>query len=824
MNTSAVNAFHGESAGAQPVGRSSLIVRSLAVAGGCSALLVLIGWSADLPALESLWTGSIPIRPGMALCFLLLASSLLVGSVDQSSVRSGLSRDVTTLGTATAAAVIAALMLVLDWSGLDVDGGTVGSTAREGHELLGPLAALGLAAVVAGIRRYPKRFYWALTALAAFAAAATLCAQLVCVPLAPSVTPATTVLCALFAVAACLARTSDGLGRLVQSNGLGGALARPLFPATVLLPTLTAWVSARVLGVKDLGSALVLTELTMGITVALFGAVWVIAHRIDREGTKAGDRIARLARIADATSNAVIITDRSGVIEWVNGGFIDMTGYAFEEAVGRSPGRLLQGADTDADEVRRIGAGIRAGQTIDCELVNYTKRGKAYRNTMKIEPLRGQDGVIDGFMSIQSDVTEHFERNRALDLLTSRFNLATRTAGIGVFDHHVESGELWWSEVMYEIFAQPIGGFKPTLEAWRALIHPEDQPRVRRLGDAALVAQSALEIRYRIVRPDGNVRHVQSIGSFPHASPGLRSRRIGVLLDVTDRIDAERRERVLEVQLRESYHQAGLAETANGVLQSVEQALSGVGLAASTMRRDLTALRPERVEQVAQLIANNRADIATFLAEDVRGKYLPDFLLAIAGQIKGNAQNLDSELGQIEAFIHHLRDVITAQQSLIPMGGTIEPTDLRDLVEVALLVQAPDFARIDVVREYQDLPLMLTDRHKLLQIVVCFVSNARDALLMGGLAPPRVVVRVFRDADDAVFAIEDSGPGMSSDTLSHLWEFGFTTKRNGHGFGLHASALAAREIGARVFAESDGPGRGARFTVRLPLGGAPRVN
>jgi signal transduction histidine kinase len=409
-------------------------------------------------------------------------------------------------------------------------------------------------------------------------------------------------------------------------------------------------------------------------------------------------------------------------------------------------------------------------------------------------------------------------------LLTSRFNLATRAAGIGVFEHDAGSGELWWSEMMFAIVGQPVDGFTPTLAAWRDLIHPEDRARVTRLGDAALLALDALDIRYRVVRPDGSVRHVQSISSYPHENPPNGARRVGVLLDVTERIEAELRERVLEVQLRESFHQTGLAQTANGVLQSVEQALSGVGLAASTMRRDLTELRPERVEQVAQLIAANRADIASFLAEDVRGKYLPDFLLAIAGQIKGSAQNLESELGQIETFILHLRDVIGAQQSLIPMGGTIEPTDLRDLVEVALLVQAPDFARTEVVRDYQELPLILTDRHKLLQIVVCFVSNARDAMLLGGIEAPRVVVRVLRDADDAVFTIEDSGPGMTDDTLAQLWEFGFTTKRNGQGFGLHASALAAREIGARVSAASDGPGRGARFTVRLPLGGAPRLN
>jgi signal transduction histidine kinase len=284
-------------------------------------------------------------------------------------------------------------------------------------------------------------------------------------------------------------------------------------------------------------------------------------------------------------------------------------------------------------------------------------------------------------------------------------------------------------------------------------------------------------------------------------------------------IEAERRELNLEIQLRESLHHASISETANGVLQSVEEALSGVGVAASVMRRELAALRPERLEQVAALIASHRVDIATFLTEDVRGKYLPDYLLAIAQQLTANSSTLEAELGEINRHVRHLRDIISAQQSLIPMGGTLEPTDLRDLIEVALLVQPPDFAAIETLRLFEELPLVRTDRHKLLQIIVCYVSNARDAMLLGGAAPPRIVLRLYRDGGEAVFSIQDTGPGMSPETLSQLWEFGFTTKRNGRGCGLHGSAKAAREIGASLGCESAGLGGGACFSIRLPLSG-----
>ena len=411
------------------------------------------------------------------------------------------------------------------------------------------------------------------------------------------------------------------------------------------------------------------------------------------------------------------------------------------------------------------------------------------------------------------------DRTAALDLLTSRFDLATRAAGIGVYDLDPESGAVWWSDVIYDIVGRTQQNFSPTITAWQALIHAEDLSRLRAEESASERTREPLDTRYRVVRPDGSIRHVQSIASFAHTQQVGSRRRIGVLLDITERIEAERRERVLEAQLRESFHQAGIAETANGVLQSVEQALSGVGVAAAVMRRDLTALRPERVEQVAALLASHRVDIATFLTEDVRGKYLPDYLLAIAQQLKDNSSGLDAALGEINRHVRLLRDIISAQQSLIPMGGSLEPTDLRDLIEVALLVQAPDFAQIEIQRMFEDLPLVLTDRHKLLQIIVCYVSNARDAMLLGGAAPPRVVLRLYRDGDDAVFSIQDTGLGMSEETLSHLWEFGFTTKRNGHGFGLHASVKAARDIGAVLRADSAGLAKGACFSARLPLGG-----
>jgi signal transduction histidine kinase len=128
-----------------------------------------------------------------------------------------------------------------------------------------------------------------------------------------------------------------------------------------------------------------------------------------------------------------------------------------------------------------------------------------------------------------------------------------------------------------------------------------------------------------------------------------------------------------------------------------------------------------------------------------------------------------------------------------------------------------------VVRLYEDVPLVTTDRHKLLQILVNFLSNARDAIQVSATHPGRIVVRLGRDGDHALFSVEDSGVGMSEEVLSHLWRFGFTTKPKGHGFRLHNSANAARAIGATIAAQSDGQDKGSRFMLRLPVDSDSRL-
>jgi signal transduction histidine kinase len=217
------------------------------------------------------------------------------------------------------------------------------------------------------------------------------------------------------------------------------------------------------------------------------------------------------------------------------------------------------------------------------------------------------------------------------------------------------------------------------------------------------------------------------------------------------------------------------------------------------------------------LISDNRATLESFLTNDERGRYLADYLPALSAQISTDVRTVQAELDTIDALLKDLRDVVSAQQLRAHGGSLREPVNLRELIDATLAGQALEMPNIDVVWRCEDLPPVTTDRHKLKLILVNLLSNARDAVLASATQPRRIVVQLSREADHAVILVEDSGVGMSPDVISHLWRFGFTTKALGQGHDLHNSANAAREIGATIAAHSDGPSKGSRFIIRLPM-------
>jgi nitrogen fixation/metabolism regulation signal transduction histidine kinase len=233
-----------------------------------------------------------------------------------------------------------------------------------------------------------------------------------------------------------------------------------------------------------------------------------------------------------------------------------------------------------------------------------------------------------------------------------------------------------------------------------------------------------------------------------------------------------------------------MAEFATGVLHNVSNVLNSVNVASSCVAESLKKSKAASLGKVAALMREHHADLGTYLTVDPKGKQLPGFLGQLAEHLVAEQQAALNELAQLQKNIEHIRTVVTMQQSCAKASAGVDTHQISDLVDDALRMNANGLSRhdIQVVKEFQE-----------------------------GLAVNvELTIRASNGGDRVRISVTDNGIGIAAENLDRIFSRGFTTKKDGHGFGLHSGAVAAREMGGALLVHSDGPGAGATFTLELP--------
>jgi signal transduction histidine kinase len=288
-------------------------------------------------------------------------------------------------------------------------------------------------------------------------------------------------------------------------------------------------------------------------------------------------------------------------------------------------------------------------------------------------------------------------------------------------------------------------------------------------------------------------------------------------------LDLRVRERTAELaetykRLVEVSRQAGMAEVATGVLHNVGNVLNSVNVSATLVTDHVRHSKGANIAKLAALFDEHKADLAEFLTTDSRGQMIPGYLGTLAESLAGEQKTLITELEELRKNIEHIKDIVTMQQAYAGSSGVIETVSVPDLVEDALRINAGSLARhdVDTIRDYRARPVVTTDKHKVMQILINLVRNAKYACDESGRTDKQITVRTTSGDHGVQIAISDNGVGIPTDNLTRIFNHGFTTRKTGHGFGLHSGALAAREIGGSLTVQSDGPGLGATFILELP--------
>lgn len=274
-----------------------------------------------------------------------------------------------------------------------------------------------------------------------------------------------------------------------------------------------------------------------------------------------------------------------------------------------------------------------------------------------------------------------------------------------------------------------------------------------------------------------------------------------------------------QAQLVDAARQAGKAEIATNVLHNVGNVLTSVLVNAELMQEEYETSRVGRVGQIASMLQEHRSDLGVFLSQHEGGKLVPDYLTALSAELMAERTRQKDRLEALGKQMVHIRAIVQVQQGDAQSGLVVEECDLRQLLEDALSLQEAAFDRhhVRVVREVADVPPVRTDRHKVVQILINLITNAKIAMASMPEGEKVLRVRLSRAGAQLRIEIADNGVGIAPEHRDKLFNHGFTTRHDGRGFGLHASALAARAIGGTLTLESEGPGRGAAAVLDVPL-------
>ena len=308
--------------------------------------------------------------------------------------------------------------------------------------------------------------------------------------------------------------------------------------------------------------------------------------------------------------------------------------------------------------------------------------------------------------------------------------------------------------------------------------------------------------------------------SQPQRIANKSAGRVWCFRDVTERKRAEAELENVHKQLLDTSRRAGMAEVATGVLHNVGNVLNSVNVSTTLVSENLKRSKAGNLARVAAMFREHAADLGAFLTADPKGKQLPAYLGQLADHLTREQRALLKESDLLKKNIEHIKDIVAMQQSYAKVSGVTEVVKVTDLVEDSLRMNAGALTRhgVQVIRKFDPhLPEITVEKHKVLQILVNLIRNAKYACAESGRTDMEMTVRVTNGDDRMRIAVVDNGVGIPAENLTRIFNHGFTTRKDGHGFGLHSGALAAKEMGGALRVHSDGPGLGATFTLELPL-------
>ena len=395
----------------------------------------------------------------------------------------------------------------------------------------------------------------------------------------------------------------------------------------------------------------------------------------------------------------------------------------------------------------------------------------------KWQPDRTQHG---GLVVFQRYITERKEAEARLRRSETYQAESQKMSHTGSWVWNLQTKELFWSDEHFRICGFEPGSETPTYERAINCIHPGDRGPVEREFAAAVEKHANYSRECRIVRPNGQIRHVRSIARPEFDASGELVEYIGTVMDVTERVEAEAALRRSQEALAHVTRALSLGELSSSIAHELNQPLAAIVANGSACLRWLNREKPD-LEEVRSAISN-------IVRDGTR-----------AGEV-----------------LHRIRQFV---QRGTPSKAPLAIGELLD--DAISSIQAQARANDVTIRMHVEdkLPLVLGDRIQLQQVVINLMVNAIEA--MTSLTGRPRILQVVADAPSAReirIVVTDSGQGFGPDQVNQIFNAFYTTKPSGLGLGLAIARSVVEEHGGRLSASIQ-PGEGATFEFALPIEG-----
>lgn len=260
-------------------------------------------------------------------------------------------------------------------------------------------------------------------------------------------------------------------------------------------------------------------------------------------------------------------------------------------------------------------------------------------------------------------------------------------------------------------------------------------------------------------------------------------------------------------------------EVATAVIHNIGNVVNSVNVSSTIMLDTLKSSKLDLFLRVNQLVVDNMGNLADFLTRDPRGLKVPESYLRVGMAMKKEHQTLIEEVNGLQKKIELIKDVTTSQQALASGKLSEKEALLNDLIHETLKIQTRvgQGGIIDVQLDLENGKGVRVPNLKMAHVLMNIIKNAREALGENDPGDRKLKLNIRREPLCLFLEIADNGSGIKSKNMGRMFDYGFTTKEHGHGFGLNHCAHVMREMGGDISVTSQGKGKGAQFTLRIPL-------